>query len=192
MKNIFKPEALILLVGCFLSVQAIAEEEQDRFYAKLDLGSSTFSSYEPTGTATVTSASKVGDSWGITAGLQLSDFLSFELSHNDFGSSEGKIKIPTVGASSYKVEVSSNALSVIPSMPLSEKTRFFVELGQHVWEADVSQGASKGMSDGSDFFYGFGFSYDVREQIRTGFDFSKYKLDPDDFQNISVSLAYLF
>lgn len=192
MNTIFKSGVLVLLATCFFPTQLVAaEEEIDRFYVKVDLGSSTFSGFEASG-VTVDSESKVGNSLALTAGLQLSEFLSFELSHNQFGSSKGNINLAEpAGAASYKSEVSSNALSMIPSIPLGVKTRFFIELGEHVWESDVSVNGVKASSDGSDFFYGFGFSYDVRNNIRTGFDFSKYKLDSDEFKNLSVSLAYL-
>lgn len=180
----------VLVPSLALSNEAnISKEEPDRFYVKLDLGASTFSGYQQSGT-TVLSESKVGDLFAFSVGLELSPLLSFELTHNEFGKGEGKLGTPVNG--SYETKISSNALSVIPSMPLGDKTSFYLELGEHVWEADSKVGGVSNTSDGSDFFYGFGFNYDVREQIRTGFEFSKYNLDSDDFSTITVSLAYLF
>lgn len=183
---------IILLTSVFLPALAMSDNEKedlDRFYAKLDLGSSTFSGYGGTGT-TVLSESKVGDLFALSVGLELGPLLSFELSHAQFGKTEGKLGAPV--NDSFENKVSSNALSVIPSIPLGDKTSFFIELGEHVWEVDSKVGATSATTDGSDFFYGFGFNYDVREQIRTGFEFSKYNLDSDDFRTMTVSVAYLF
>jgi len=132
----------------------------------------------------------VGDLFAVGVGLELSPYLSFEITHNQFGSREGKLGAPI--NASFDSDVSSNALSVIPSFPLGNKTRVFLELGEHVWEVDSQVAGVSSTADGGDFFYGFGFSYDAREQIRTGFEFSQYNIDSDDFKTMTVSLAYLF
>jgi hypothetical protein len=191
--NIMKNKRLLIASLVFISLYASSvfanEEEQDRLYVKADFGSTTFQGFESTG-VTVSSESKVGNLVAVGVGLQISPILAFELTYNQFGKQSGSSSVPA--SSSFESEVSSNALSVVPMFPLGDKTNLFVEVGQHIWKSDTRIGAASSSSDGSDLFYGFGFTYDVRDQIRTGFEFSRYNIDSDNFKTTSVSLAYLF
>jgi hypothetical protein len=164
-----------------------ADDEIDHFYVKADLGSTTFSSFESP-TVGVASESKVGDLIALSVGLEIGPILSFELGHNQFGKQEGQLS----AGGSFENEVSSNSLSVVPTIPLGKKTKFFIELGEHVWESKAKAAGVSSKTDGSDFFYGFGFTYDVREPVRVGFEFSQYEMASEDFETTSVSLAYVF
>ena len=167
---------------------AAPNTDDDRVYVKVDLGSTTYNAYE--GTGTVQSESKVGDLFALGVGLEISPIFAFELTHNEFGKQEGQID--NGGLESFENKVSSNALSVIPTLPIGKKTQFFVELGEHVWEAESKQGAIKNNTDGSDFFYGFGLNYEVKSNLRTGFEFSHYDIASEDFKTVNVTLAYIF
>lgn len=188
----FKRSFLMLpaVAMLLISSQVFAEPkaDDDRVYVKVDLGSTTYNAFE--GTGTVQSESKVGDLFAIGVGLEISPIFAFELTHNEFGKQEGQID--NGGLESFENKVSSNALSIIPTLPIGKKTQFFVELGEHVWEAEAKQGAVSNNTDGSDFFYGFGLNYEMKSNIRTGFEFSHYDIASEDFKTLNVTLAYIF
>ena len=186
MKNITLLLVSILSVSLFSS--SIFADEEERIYVKADLGSSTFPGFESSGSA-VSSESKVGSLVAIGVGLEIAPVLAFELTHNQFGTQDGNL---TPSSSTFKRDISSNALSIVPTLPFSDKANVFVELGQHIWEVETTAAGVSSSSDGSDLFYGFGFTYEVREQLRAGFEFSRYNIDSENFKTTSVSLAYLF
>ena len=184
-----------LLTGLLLALAfscPVFAETPDHFYIKANLGSSTFSSIDLPAGAVVSSRETVGDAWAVAAGLELGEFLGFELGHHDFGKSSARYVVDGV-AQSYELSLSSNALSIVPSLPLGDKTRFFMQLGEHVWDSDLafSNGADL-PSDGSDFFYVFGFTYDFNDNLRTGFEHGRFDFDTEDLELLSVSLTYRF
>lgn len=183
-----KIQAIALSV-CLAFSSYVLAETPDRFYVKTDIGSSTYPTID-LADSNITSSEKVGDAFSLAIGLELGEFLSFELGHNDFGTSSARFDTGS-GTESYELGLTSNSLSMIPSLPLGDKTRFFVELGEHVWDSDLSfSNAPTQTSDGSDFFYVFGFTYDINEHFRTGFEHGRYNFDSEDLKLLSVSLAY--
>lgn len=183
-----KTQAIVLGVGLAFS-SYVFSENLDRFYVKTDIGSSTYPSIN-VANSNITSSEKVGDAFSLAIGLELGEFLSFELGHNDFGSSSARFDTGG-GIENYELELTSNSLSMIPSLSLGDKTRFFIELGEHVWDSDLSfSNAASQPSDGSDFFYTFGFTYDINDHFRTGFEHGRYNFDSENLKLLSVSLAY--
>jgi opacity protein-like surface antigen len=180
-----------LLISMLVFSAVASAKELDRFYFKLNLGASTFPSYNVGTGNTIDSKNSVGDAWALGAGLELGEFLSFELRHNRFGKSSGRFTTAALSNETYQTDLKSNSLSVIPSVPLGDKTRFFIELGEHVWESSVTlSNAANQSSDSSDFFYVFGFSYDVNDKIRTGFEHGRYNFDSEDLKLLTVSIGY--
>lgn len=183
-----KLQAIVLGIG-FAFSSCLFAESPDRFYVKTDIGSSTYPTIN-VANSSITNSEKVGDAFSLAIGLELGEFLSFELGHNDFGSSSARFDTGS-GIENYELALTSNSLSMIPSLPLGDKTRFFIELGEHVWDSDLSfSNAATQSSDGSDFFYVFGFTYDINDNFRTGFEHGRYNFDSEDLKLLSVSLAY--
>lgn len=175
------------------------DEDKAHFYFEASLGTSSFSSPDLDSTYQTSSEDRVSNSWSIGSGLALSDYLAFSLSFNQFGKQNSefiKSGTPTETVS-IDSELKSTSFAVVPSLPLGKKTNVYLELGQHFWDIDQSEeivAATKtvtdGSFDGSDGFYSFGFSYDLTEQINNKIKYSKYQLDGDDFNTVSLSLAY--
>ncbi len=187
----FKHMVFASLFGLALSAPALAEVKEEGFYLKGQVGSSTFSGFDAPGGASV-NEKKVSDSWTLGAGLQLSRFLSFQVSRSEFGSRSGRYTVEGEPTQNFSSELSSNALSILPSLMVGDRTRFFVELGEHVWESETEVGNVKVFEDGSDFFYGLGMDYQLNDNMKAGFEFSRYDLGSDDFRTSGVSLSYTF
>lgn len=85
-------------------------------------------------------------------------------------------------------------LSVVGSLPVSEKFSVFAKVGAQAWDADATGTALSFIDDdsGENAFYGVGGEYQINDQFRIRLDYESYELDELDIETTSLSASFNF
>ena len=133
------------------------------------------------------------DTYDIGLGFKLSDFVSLELSYENFDDEsffEGSDFIQT-SLDGYNVEL-------VGELPLNDSISLYASAGYLFWEFDERvRGASSGyraVYDSSDMNFGAGLLLKIFEELDLKIGYTDYEFDDIDSSadNVSLGLKYTF
>ena len=130
------------------------------------------------------------DPTGLTLylGSQASENVAFEVSYTDFGTAEDQL------FNELDLNISTIGAGVLMGAQPSPGARVFVNLGLHVWDAEVTSDFLPYHEEdtGSDVYYGFGGSFDIAPGLAIGARYTKYDIEEDDISLVTVNLEARF
>jgi opacity protein-like surface antigen len=131
-------------------------------------------------------------SYALGAGYALASNVSLEVAYQDFGSFNGETDCPP-GFTCLVIPVSAQAdlmgisLSLIGSVPLTDRLDVYGKVGFTSWNVDF-KGISAAFDDsGEDFLYGAGLRWSINDHWKVFAEYGKQELDLD---TASIGVSY--
>ena len=136
------------------------------------------------------------DSYALGAGYTVNRNLSLEVAYEDFGNQNATTNCPPdfscvtlVLPLTTEADLKAISLSVIGSIPLTDRFEVFGQVGIARWDVDY-KGISSAFDDsGEDLLYGLGLSWSADDHWKIVAEYVKVDLD---FDTASVGLRYQF
>lgn len=119
--------------------------------------------------------------FSVFGGYQFNRYFAIEASYNDFG------KLEPEGAG-QAVEADSVALTVVGTVPFTDKFSGYAKAGLHSWDLDTPIAGLIGTSDdsGTDPTYGVGLQYRFTDSVALRGEYSRFEAE-----DLDVDLAQL-
>lgn len=120
----------------------------------------------------------------VYAGFSVSDAFDIEVAYVDFGDADDNIP-PNWNISGDTISVSAKG-----NISVNEKFQLFGRLGLHSWNAELKEDGfgSLAKDDGNDLLIGVGALFNVSDNFGIGARFTKYDLDDDEIDHLSLNL----
>lgn len=154
------------------------------------------------GLTSSTSTDDTDISWKAFAGYQIMKNLAVEGAYTNFGefTARSTITVPGTGVVNTEVKAEAWTLSALGILPLGDRFSLFGRLGVNFWNADISAvGSGSGgvasvsdSSDGTDWVYGLGATYNVAKNLNLRGEWERYDFDGTDVDLLSVGVAFKF
>lgn len=154
------------------------------------------------GLTSSTSTDDTDISWKAFAGYQIMKNLAVEGAYTNLGEFTARSTITAPGTGVVNTEVKAEAwtLSALGILPLGDRFSLFGRLGVNFWNADFSAvGSGSGgvasvsdSSDGTDWVYGLGATYNVAKNLNLRGEWERYDFDGTDVDLLSVGVAFKF
>jgi OOP family OmpA-OmpF porin len=133
-------------------------------------------------------------SFALGAGYEFTRNISLEGAYLDFGSHDGETDCPP-GFTCLVIPVSAQAdltgisLSLIGSIPLTDKLDVYGKLGFTSWDVDFEGISSAFDTSGEDLLYGAGLRWSIDDHWKVFAEYGSVELDLD---SASVGVSYHF
>jgi hypothetical protein len=138
------------------------------------------------------------------AGSMLTQFIGLEAAYTRLGEFDADndalydiSRAAGATVSSASIEVDGFEFSFLGNVPLGEKAAMFIRAGVFMWDAEVSVslpyfGSGKDTEDGTDPFFGVGFSVNPNENFSIVFEYDRYEADEADIDYMSLGARFFF
>jgi OOP family OmpA-OmpF porin len=194
-----------VIVGLSLSCDVAAE---NFWYAGVSVGTAEASQIRlediDDGSALSGSTEDNDFGWKIFGGYAFNRFIAIETAYIDLGEvsidavSDGTGVVYAPGAVTASIATSGFSLSMVGSVPVSERIGLHAKLGVFVWEAksqfnNAAFPPTSRTDDGSDFAYGIGASYTINDRFTIRGEYEIFtNTDTEDGLLASLGVTYAF
>jgi OOP family OmpA-OmpF porin len=133
-------------------------------------------------------------SYALGVGYAFTPNVSLEAAYRDFGSHNGETDCPPdftclVIPVSTQADLTGISLSLIGSIPLTERLDVFGKVGFTSWNVDF-EGISAAFDDsGEDFLYGAGLRWSIDDRWKVFAEYEKHDLDLD---TVAIGVSFYF
>ncbi|MEX0451056.1 outer membrane beta-barrel protein [Spiribacter sp. 218] len=199
----------ITCIGAALLTTAGSLHAQEKidWYVGAGIGDSTYDTgvNSLSGTASLDEDDRTAK---IFAGASFSPNLAIELQYADLGEAtltgnngdrfniNDSAFVFTSDNARIASEGESIGVSVVGSLPVSDRVNAFGRVGLHAWdvsaEVTTPDQRTELEDDGTDIFFGVGVEIALIEQVGLRIEAEHYELDDDDVRSIGGSLLYRF
>ncbi len=188
------------------SMTAMAVEESSKGYFGISYGNASTDTGITglTGTASLDEDNKGAK---LFAGFNVDDNFAIEGHYSDFGEAslsgnngdqfvdEG-VTYQFLTTATVKIKAKSYGLAGVYKLNKINEITPFVKLGWYKWDAEatVNAGTVSGSAstDGTDKFYGLGFSYPLSDTVNIRTEFERYEVNSYDSDYVSVGISQNF
>ncbi len=136
------------------------------------------------------------DSYALGAGYTVNRNFSLEAAYLDFGSQNATTDCPPDFACAglvlpllTKADLTAYSLSVIGSIPLTDRFDVFGQVGIVSWDVDYKGISSAFDASGEDLLYGAGLRWSIDDHWKVFAEYGKVELD---FDTASIGVSYHF
>lgn len=152
----------------------------------------------------VTSVDDKDTAFGLSVGYQWTPMVAIELGYADFGNGSARIEGASLTPAQYHEQVKAVTPVLADGVMLGlrftllqhDAWRFEMPIGLFRWQADISStmGNSRLTTelDGTDWYAGVRFSYQVSDAWSVGLGYQYVDIDPNDFLSYQLNLRYQF
>ncbi|WP_428036148.1 porin family protein [Amphritea sp.] len=182
-----KKSLIVASVVAFSLVSANTFAADAGAYVGASLGKTSSSAFDDFETLPGVSVDDNDTGYKIFAGYKFNTNFSVEGSYTDLGEISATDGIDKVSAS-----VDTFGVAAVGTLPVNESFGVFAKVGYQAWNVDLkATGMSTQSDDGSDVFYGVGAAYNM-EAISIRGEFERYDIDGENFDMLSLGIAYNF
>lgn len=146
-------------------------------------------------------------SFGISAGYRVNDNFAFEGSYLNLGTADLSTSEVISGVqvnAKGEIEITGINLGLVGIAPVSERFDLYGKVGVFMWDADLDITATGSMGgvthteraseseSGTDLSFGVGGQFHVTDNFAIAGEFTRYDLEGDALDNISVVARFKF
>lgn len=196
-----------LVVVSLFSMVSLAQAAEG-FYIGLNVGQASYDAvlddfaFLDDGSIISASLDDSDTSFSFTLGYQLTPNFALEGGYVDLGeltvsaTSDGSGLLYAPGSVALKAAVDGLFFDVKGILPLNEQFSLYGKLGLLKWDAEVTlsdvTGSLSESTDENDTFFGVGGSFNISNTMALNLDYTKYDLDGDDVDVLSVGIQFGF
>ncbi|WP_413473515.1 Ig-like domain-containing protein, partial [Shewanella baltica] len=194
----------VLLAGTVSQANAADNWYVEGFVGQAQVDSSRRDLQPQTAAGVVTSVDDKDTAFGLSVGYQWTPMVAIELGYADFGNGSARIEGASLTPAQYHEQVKAVTPVLADGVMLGlrftllqhDAWRFEVPIGLFRWQADISStmGNSRLTTelDGTDWYAGVRFSYQVSDAWSVGLGYQYVDIDPNDFLSYQLNLRYQF
>ena len=181
---------LSLTILVVLALAAHVARAQDGFYLMGALGSSDSS----VNLGGINRVDGNDDSYAVGVGYAFSNNFSIEAGYHGFGTQNAQTNCPPGFACILiplrtEADVTGISLSLIGSIPVSDRFDVYGKIGLLSWDIDFSGISSAFNDSGEDLLYGVGLTWSMDERWKLFLEYSRVDLDVDA-GNVGVRFSF--
>ncbi|WP_259544469.1 Ig-like domain-containing protein [Shewanella baltica] len=194
----------VLLAGTVSQANGADNWYVEGFVGQAQVDSSRRDLQPQTAAGVVTSVDDKDTAFGLSVGYQWTPMVAIELGYADFGNGSARIEGASLTPAQYHEQVKAVTPVLADGVMLGlrftllqhDAWRFEVPIGLFRWQADISStmGNSRLTTelDGTDWYAGVRFSYQVSGAWSVGLGYQYVDIDPNDFLSYQLNLRYQF
>ncbi len=154
--------------------------------------------------STVSEVEDSDTSWSLGGGYAFDNGIDVGVYYLDMGEGSATISGESLSPEQYHQSASTLSPILVSGVGVEIGYRFWQEqnfggsvfVGMLAWEGDISSEYNGQIlnteDDGTDVYYGIKGTYQLSSQWQLGLGFKRYNLDPNDVDNVYLSLGYQF
>ncbi|ABS06337.1 putative Ig domain-containing protein [Shewanella baltica] len=194
----------VLLAGTVSQANAADNWYVEGFVGQAQVDSSRRDLQPQTAAGVVTSVDDKDTAFGLSVGYQWTPMVAIELGYADFGNGSARIEGASLTPAQYHEQVKAVTPVLADGVMLGlrftllqhDAWRFEVPIGLFRWQADISSTMGNNRLttelDGTDWYAGVRFSYQVSDAWSVGLGYQYVDIDPNDFLSYQLNLRYQF
>lgn len=155
------------------AVPTVALAQDANWFVGFGIGQMKTDGACPVNAAPGTDCEEKNTSWKIVGGYQFNTYLGVELGLDDFGNLPASVS----GIGSASVSFRIFELTLVGTLPLSQRTSVYAKAGIFQWNADYDfevGNSAFGDASGKDYTYGLGVKYQLTRNTALRLEWQRY------------------